>query len=275
MTAGTRTVTHGTSARRVALDALVRVEEGAYSHVLVPQLLRETRLEPRDRAFVTDLVYGTLRAQRRIDWLLQRVSRRPSEQLDPPARAALRLGVYQLIRGVPPHAAVGETVSVTPLSARRYVNGVLRALTRSGPPWPEPKDPATALSCPDWLFELLVRDLGAADAVAMLVASNEPAAVTLRPNLGRTSADGVSAELQAAGVEHESGVLVPDAVVVHRLGDPALAPVIAEGRATPQDQASQAVVAYLAPRPGDWVLDVAAAHRRGRAGRRSRFRDRG
>ena len=90
MTAGTRTVTHGTSARRVALDALVRVEEGAYSHVLVPQLLRETRLEPRDRAFVTDLVYGTLRAQRRIDWLLQRVSRRPSEQLDPPASAALR-----------------------------------------------------------------------------------------------------------------------------------------------------------------------------------------
>jgi len=50
------------NARVVALDALVRVEDGAYAHVAVPAMLAQTSLTDRDRAFVTDLVYGTVRA---------------------------------------------------------------------------------------------------------------------------------------------------------------------------------------------------------------------
>ena len=62
--------------------------------------------------YATELVYGTLRSQRRLDDLLERVSRRPVASLDPPVRAALRLGAHQLLAGVPAHAAVGETVGV-------------------------------------------------------------------------------------------------------------------------------------------------------------------
>src|SRR5262245_25093594 len=100
----------GTSARLVALDALVRIEDGAFAQVLVPAMLGASALDQRDRAFVTDLVYGTVRAQRRLDDLLGRVSNRPVRRLDRPVRAALRLGARQLLDGVPPHAAVGETV---------------------------------------------------------------------------------------------------------------------------------------------------------------------
>jgi 16S rRNA (cytosine967-C5)-methyltransferase len=249
----------GRSSRAVAIDALVRVEDGAFSHLLLPSLLRRSGLAARDRAFVTDLVYATLRAERRLDDLLGRVSARPVEALDPPVRAALRLGALQLLRGVAPHAAVAETVAAVPARGRGYVNATLRSLTRLGPPWPEPPTEAVALSYPDWLVERLRADLGVDDARALLLAGNERGAVTLRPNPARADAAGVEGELVGAGATVTRGRLVAGALVVRGAGDPASLAPVAEGRATPQDQGSQAVVEYLAPQPGDRVLDVAAA----------------
>jgi 16S rRNA (cytosine967-C5)-methyltransferase len=115
------------------------------------------------------------------------------------------------------------------------------------------------LSYPDWVVERLVHDLGAPDAVATLEAQNEAPAVTLRPNPSRVTGDGLALELEHCGMSVGRGALVADAVLVRRGGDPAAIAAVAEGRATPQDQASQAVVRILAPAPGDQVLDVAAA----------------
>ena len=102
--------------RRTALDALSRVEQGAYAHILVPEMLRHTEFDARDRGLVTELVYGSVRMRRTVDHLLAQVSTRPLDEVDERVRAALRLGAYQLLLGIPPHAAVGETV--TALGAR-------------------------------------------------------------------------------------------------------------------------------------------------------------
>lgn len=244
--------------RRVALDALVRVEAGAFSHVLVPSLLRRSGLTRSDRAFVTHLVYGTLRERRRLDALVAPNSRRPLATLDAPARNALRLGVYQLLHGIPPHAALAETVDAVPERGRGYVNAVLRAVAANGPPWPEPQDVATSLSYPDWIVAKLSANFGETESYAALAAGNEPAGVTLRPNLSRTSTSDLEAELRRTGVEVRPGTLVPGALVTRGIGDPAALAAIREGRATPQDEASQAVVTLLAPREGERVLDVAA-----------------
>jgi 16S rRNA (cytosine967-C5)-methyltransferase len=250
------------SARVVAIDALVRIEAGAYAHVLVPAMLGSTSLAPRDRAFVTDLVYGTTRARARLDDLLARVVNRPFRRLDPPVRATLRLGAYQLLEGIPPHAAVSATVDALGTRsprARGFVNANLRALTRLGPPWPEPAELADNLSYPRWLVDQLERDLGATTAHEALRAMNEPAAVTLRPNPARTTPDALESELHGAGIDVERGTLVPSALLVRGVGDLAQLPAVRDGRATPQDQASQAVVALLKPIAGERIADVAAA----------------
>ncbi|MFM8236937.1 MAG: 16S rRNA (cytosine(967)-C(5))-methyltransferase RsmB [Actinomycetota bacterium] len=252
------------SARAVALEALLRVEAGAYTNLAIPELLRDSRLEPRDRALVTDLVNGTVRMRRALDHLLAAVSSRPLGDLDPTVRAALRLGAYQLWSGVAPHAAVGETVGLVPTRARGFVNGVLRALDRSGPPWALPTgsgvgDTAVRTSHPDWLVALLIAEHGAAAAAEVLDRDNLPPAVTLRPNPTRTDAAALTAEIRAAGGEVTGGSLVPDALLVRHGGDPGRLAAVREGRATPQDQASQAVAALVDARPGDRVLDVAAA----------------
>jgi 16S rRNA (cytosine967-C5)-methyltransferase len=170
----------GTSARRVALDALDRIEvDGSYANLVVPKLLGRSGLEPRDRRFVTDLVYGTTRMRRACDFLVDQFLTRPPVSR---VRNALRLGAYQLAFGdVPPHAAVAETVAVTPRPARGLVNAVLRRVVReaSALAWP---DDATRLSVPDWVVVRLTDDLGAERALAALAAMNQPGRVTERPD---------------------------------------------------------------------------------------------
>ena len=164
------------SARALALDALDRIErDGAYANLLLPELLKRSSLEPRDRHFATDLVYGTTRMKRACDFLADRFVAR---SLDLRVRNALRLGAYQLhFLGLPAHAAVGETVEVAPKPARGLVNAVLRRVAEADVGWP---DEPTRLSYPDWIVHRLVTDLGRDRAVAALETMNTPPPVTER-----------------------------------------------------------------------------------------------
>jgi 16S rRNA (cytosine967-C5)-methyltransferase len=253
------------TARSAALDTLVRVEAGAWSNLVLPGVLRTAGLSARDRAFATELVYGTLRQQRRCDHLVSLTSSRRIGDLDAAVRAALRLGTYQLLTDVPPHAAVGATVDAVGARAPRargFVNAVLRKVTELGPDWPWPAGDDTAavavrVSQPDWIVEQLIADLGRADALAMLDALNRPPSVTLRAD--RVARDVLVDELRAAGATAKPGALAPRSVVARGIGDPAALPALREGRATPQDEASQVVVDLVGAEPGDRVLDVAAA----------------
>lgn len=268
------------TSRSVAVDVLVRVEAGAYANLVLPEALRRSGLAPRDRAFATDLVHGTVRMLRAVDHLLAPVVSRPLDVLDEHVRAALRVGAYQLVSGVAPHAAVSETVEAAPSRARGFVNGVLRAVARSGPPWPWPEGDAVEAiavrtSHPDWVVERLVTEFGAEEAAAMLALDNEPPAMTLRVNRRRSTPEAVAAELEAGGARVERGSVVGDALVVRGAGDPEVIPAVRDGRATPQDQGSQAVLDVLDPRPGERILDVAAAPGGKSTGAAERLDDRG
>jgi 16S rRNA (cytosine967-C5)-methyltransferase len=162
----------------VALDVLDRIDAGgAYANLALRGALDRSGLAPADRRFVTDLVYGTTRMRRACDVLVDRHLARP---VDARVRNALRLGAYQLaFAGVPPHAAVGETVAVAPRPARGLVNAVLRRVSESvgHEDWP---DDASRLSVPDWVLDRLSADLGPEAARAALAAMNEPAAAVER-----------------------------------------------------------------------------------------------
>ncbi|WP_426572774.1 transcription antitermination factor NusB [Aquihabitans sp. McL0605] len=162
--------------RRLAVEALVRIErDGAYANILLPRLLSRSALAERDRAFTTQLVYGTVRHQRSCDWFVDRFA---LGDLDPTVRAALRVGTFQLrFLGTPPHAAVSATVEVVPRKARGLVNAVLRKIAAADDAWPSE---AVRLSYPDWVVERLTADLGEARAVAALVSMNGAASSSER-----------------------------------------------------------------------------------------------
>ena len=188
-------------ARQVALDALDRIErDDAYANLLLPDLLQRSALEARDRHFVTELVYGTTRMKRACDFLVDRFVAR---ELERRVRNALRLGAYQLhFLGMPPHAAVGETVEVAPKAARGLVNAVLRRVAESEVAWP---DDATRLSYPDWIVRRLQQDLPDV-AMDVLEHMNRPPPVTER-------ADGYVQDLASRWVAESVGARAGERVV--------------------------------------------------------------
>lgn len=166
----------GAASRRVAIDALVRIDrDQAYANLVLSELLDRSSLSDQDRRFVTELVYGTTRMRRACDHLVDRFV---LSELDAQVRAALRIGAYQIaFLGTPPHAAVNATVGAVSGKGRSVVNAVLRRVAAAPVEYP---DQATELSYPDWIVERLIADLGSEDAVAALEAMNEAATTSVR-----------------------------------------------------------------------------------------------
>ena len=197
--------------RVLAFEVLTLVNRGdAYANLLLPKALTDSSLELRDRAFVTELVYGTLRMQGRHDWMLSQVSDRPWESVDPGIVDLSRLGVHQLMEmRVPAHAAVSATVElarkVLGESRATYVNALLRRVSK----WTLDEwftsialleDPTERLSVkyshPEWIvsayFDLLRQE---EEVIAALAANNIPASPTLVSWPGRSNQE----ELVALG----------------------------------------------------------------------------
>jgi 16S rRNA (cytosine967-C5)-methyltransferase len=181
-----------TAARRASLRVLLDTERGGPT--LADRLDQPDvgALSPRDRAFLHELVLGTLRRRGALDLACARLLDGPFSRLEAPVRAALRLGAYQLLHmRVPPRAAVSESVELAREAAPRasgLVNAVLRRLAREGPPrLPDAKtDPLGWLtsegSLPRWLATRWLERLGPATAVARARALLEPPRAAFRFN---------------------------------------------------------------------------------------------
>ena len=125
----------GFAARNLALRALLDVEEkGAYANLLVPSYLQNSDLEPRDRNFVTEIVYGTLRMQLLYDRIIEQTSDRKINKIDVVPRNILRMTAHQLLTlNIPAHAPVDSAVRLTVKnktgSASGFVNAVARRIS--------------------------------------------------------------------------------------------------------------------------------------------------
>ncbi len=261
-----------TDPRHLALTILERVTGGAYAdRALDAELQRHPALDPRDRALCTELVYGALRQQGRLDYALARFCKQPLLKLETRVLLLLRLGAYQLLclDRIPASAAVDTTVQL----ARRlgleratgFLNGVLRALARgqSQLTWPDPaSDPLMhlqhTLSLPRWLAERWLRDLGRNEAIALAGALLEPAPFSVRVNTLKTDREGFLLALAAQGHKGDPTRFAPEGVTLAARANAPL-PGDLEGWYQVQDEASMLVAHLLAPRPGERLLDACAA----------------
>src|SRR5262245_33985140 len=262
-----------TQARLVAARVLERVERArAFADLTLQAAFSRSELGARDRAFATELVYGTLRWRGRLDHLLRQVLDRDLAALEPGVLTLLRLGAYQLLfcDGVPASAAVDQTVrSARALGAERatgLVNAVLRRLAQQAPSLALPSladDPAShlehALGLPGWIAARWLAALGPAEAAALAEASNAAPPVTVRANRARISRDALLARLRPRFPEARACAHAPDGIVLGHGGPPAADPDFVDGLFSVQDEASQLVVELLAPARGERILDACAA----------------
>ncbi len=233
-------------ARRVAYDVVQRVFEGdAYADRAFASAAKD--LDARDRALAQRIAYGTVQRMRTLDHAIDTLGRRPARKLDPPVLSALRIGAYQLgfLDGIPPHAAVNESVELVRGAglerAVSFTNAVLRRLSEGIGPLLEalPEGPLKH-SYPDWIYDLWRRDFGEEAALALMRAQNEAPDTVVR--LVRGEIDGEPLEL-------------PGAYRVERVDEQALA----EGRIWPQSLGSQLAGLAAGSRAGERILDLCAA----------------
>jgi 16S rRNA (cytosine967-C5)-methyltransferase len=247
-------------ARRAAFAVLRRTfEDGAYADRALAAETRRLGLEGRELALATQLSYGAVQRVRTLDHWAAELSGRPVERLDPPVRAALRLGLFQLrvLGGIAPYAAVDESVELAKATAPRgagLVNAVLRRAARE-PPAPLPDDTperaALAHSVPDWLAVMWWDELGAEEARALLRVVNEPAESAIRINPLAPDPKGT--------VPFRSDPEIPEARILSGPWDAWGSEEWRAGAIYPQSRASMLVARALDPRPGERVLDLCAA----------------
>lgn len=262
-----------TAPRLVAIRVVERVQRaGAYADLALHHALVQSRMPAGDRALATELVYGTLRWRGRLDYLLERALERELVKLEPFVVSALRVGAYQLCFSdrIPASAAVDEAVRcVRALGLERatgLVNAVLRRLAREKDTIVFPSlasDPkghlVQACSIPDWLAERWLAAYGPEDAARLAKAMNEPAPVTVRVNRTKTTRDALLRELAERFPDAHACRHAPDGIVLGHRGDVGQDPAFLAGLLSPQDEASQLVVEWLDPQPGERILDLCAA----------------
>jgi 16S rRNA (cytosine967-C5)-methyltransferase len=234
-------------ARRVAYEVLLRVfEQDAYADRVFRQAAKD--LDERERAFAQRLAYGSVQRVRTLDYAIDTLGKRPVRKLDPPVRAALRLGAYQLgYTDTAPHAAANESVELVRRAklerAVPFTNAIMRRLTEGIEALLDslPEGPLKE-SYPDWIYQTWERDLGRDGAIPEMQAQNEPLETVIRlvrgdPPLGAEPTD------------------IPGAYRVERVDELA----VADGRVWPQSRASQLAAIVVGSQEGERVLDVCSA----------------
>lgn len=246
-------------------------DKKAYTNIALTKAFRQHELSNADRRLVTELVYGVLKQQNRLDFILSSFAKKPLKKLHPAILIILRLGVYQILEltRIPDSAACNESVKLAKkysyTSGSSLVNGLLRNIIRQRGelPQPNPDKPVDFLSItyshPVWLIKLWLKRYGFAETELLCQANNETPPLCLRTNTLKTTRLALMQRLEQEGVSlqpsecTEEGILCIDFPALNQLTS------LQEGFSQVQDESSMLVAPVLSPKPGETILDLCAA----------------
>lgn len=261
-------------ARSIAVEVVYQIlEEGAFANLCLDKALFACKeLTGRDRGFVTELVYGTVRQKGALDWCLDQFAKIKTAKMDPWLRNILRVSAYQLLYldKVPASAAINEGVELAkhyaPKGAAGFANAVLHALDqgRNEIKYPDKgKNPAgfyaEKYSYPQWIAEMWIKLYGRRDAEKMCQYFNQPSKLWIRTNSLKISREELKAKLEQEGVECRESSYAPLGLEI--LSEVSLRSLksFQKGEFIVQDESSMILGTLSGVKPGMRVLDVCAA----------------
>ena len=260
--------------RNLALTALNRFPgKRDFAGKVLDDIFRDQpHLDHRDRAFISHLVYGVFRWQRRLDWIIEQASNFPFKKISPPVLNILRLSLYQIffLDKVPDSAAVNEAVKQCRASHAphivSFVNGILRNLCREKDHITFPDQdthPSLFLSVtysyPEWLIEKWISEWGLAFTEELLAAGNHIPSLTIRTNTLKIDRPDLIKRLGREAIKGHPTPYSPEGILVEEMtGRVDESPAFREGLFQVQDEAAQMTAHLLSPQPGERILDLCA-----------------
>lgn len=229
------------------------------------------RYDDRDQGLLREIVFGTLRWLRRIDYVVEAAANRKYSAIEPALHGVLRIAAYQLLflDRIPSHAAVNEAVEqahcLSHRGAASFVNAVLRRIAREPDleRWEvRESDPARRLaiemSHPDDLVRRWLERFGEIKTRAMLEANNRPKPLQVLAFRHRGGRELLAESLIDEGLDVEPTEFSPLGLTVRR-GNVFVTEAFRRGEVYIQDEISQIAALLPLPRAGETILDVAAA----------------
>ena len=258
----------GWSERAKAIKVLVAFEK---DKKLREHIERETiGLNPQDRAFIREITSGTVRYLKLLDFSVERATGKSLKKQHPVVRNALRLIAYQLFfTGVPPYAAVNETVEAVKRLLNKKAAGFVNAVSKRLIGFEYKKEVekiedyyekvSTLYSFETWMVKRWEEFYGKEELIPLLEGLNRVAPLFLRVNRLKTTLEELLNLLKEAGVEAEPHPFIPDILRVKGRVLIEELPGYREGYFYIQDPASFLAAYLLQPEPGELILDVGAA----------------
>ncbi len=243
------------------------MENGAYANLLLEKQLRIISVSPADRRMLTEIVNGSVRMVKHLDWVLNLFLKADISSQNRWLRNVLRISAYQVMfmERVPDYAAVNEAVAImrkkTGPGLARVVNGVLRNLLRQLGQLSYPQDETEKISVyyshPRWLVELLLEIYGRLESERIMAFDNHAPALVIRCNTLKNNPAGLLEEMENEGVLARISPCVPYALRIESLNSPLHdTKSFKEGAFYIQNEASMLAAAILSPEPGQRVYDL-------------------
>jgi 16S rRNA (cytosine967-C5)-methyltransferase len=258
-------------ARETALRALTEIEtREAYSNLVLKKHLKNSEFDIRDKAFITELVYGTVTRRLTLDWIISRYSKTKLAKLSKWVLQILRMGIYQIVflDRVPQSAACNTSVDLAKKYAKTssgFINAILRNIARNKIDINEidagtkEMNLSVRYSFPEHIIRAWLSQFGEDFTEELLKALLERPDFSVRVNTLKTTRDKVIEKLKLEGIEAEPGRFSEEALVLHNTSDISASQAFKSGDITVQDESSMLVAKILDPKPGEMVLDVCAA----------------
>ncbi|GKU24806.1 16S rRNA (cytosine(967)-C(5))-methyltransferase RsmB [Clostridium folliculivorans] len=257
------------NSRKIIKDTLDSIlYNGAYSNIELNKRLSESDLNDKDKGLVTEVVYGTIKYKKSIDYIISTLVA-DEKKIDKRILNILRSAIYQIkyLDRVPDFAVVNESVNLgkkISMNSSRFINGVLRNFIRN-------KDAEIKSNISDieylsveysfepWMVKLFLEQFGREKCVKILSGLNSTPSVTVRVNSLKSDYDEVFDELNEQGYTVEEGNICPEAINIIRGKSIENNPLFIQGKITVQDESAM-LVAPLLELNGDLkVLDLCSA----------------
>ncbi|MEG1133232.1 MAG: 16S rRNA (cytosine(967)-C(5))-methyltransferase RsmB [Cellulosilyticaceae bacterium] len=260
------------STREHIADILTNIEkEQSYMQLVLKAELEN--FEVKDRAFINEIIYGTIKYRITIDYIINQFSKTPINKMKPFIRSVMRMSVYQImyLDKVPASAAINEAVKIVHRrkmsNLSGFINGVLRNIDRNKESIVYPddsKNPISHLSViysvPEWLLEMWTQDYGIEVTKRICESLNERAKVCIRINSLVATKEEVLAELKELGIDSETGELLPgESMYITGATSIAQMDSFKQGKWAVQDESATLVGHVVDPKAGEIVLDMCSA----------------
>ena len=249
------------------------VPGGEFTENLLDSALANARLSPADRGLCQEIVYGIVRWQAALDWLIARKT--GGREQKPGLQNLLRLGLYQIfwLDRIPDHAAVNETVELAKHGGfgqqAGFINAILRGYLREADATRKlladlkATDPATGCSHPEWLVARWQKNFGAEKTAQLLEWNNTPPKTFARVNSLKADAGRLVEKWREENVEYDfvRRDWLEENLVFELKSHPSLNSLASfrDGWFYVQDPGTLLAARELGVQPGETILDLCAA----------------